>query len=752
MGKPYGDAMDVNAATSRVGENFKIPMEPNDYLNFSDNKQTRGILVQRAYAEYFPQGAGTYLPNQRMNFVVPASNWVNFNSMFLEFQVLIVNENDNTQRYPGYYPGTAPFSHHWVRMKNNAANMIEEVKIRSGQSAALETITNHNILAKFFQIVSLPKSYVNGLGFILEGMHDENTPKLQFLANKRSKSDQTATQETTFQRGWDATYSKPGYTYFIPIQSVLTSLGKYIPVAFTGAFEFEILLAPKDSVLMYSLGTPTRASVTNTHQSNTTLANTLVRADHTDNNEGITLADMQSGIVRRNAFNTTPVNESSSLQIYLHDYTYMINAPRLWIETINPVDAYNSKMKSVMESGSMVKIPGNAFRVQKKYINVLSNGFRTDSFNEKVGNLKAVFWTWINHGPSAETWGSPLLENGFTHNGLSRFRIKIAEEYNPINEVDCSDSKWLLKYLMEALGISENVESSFWFDMEREYRPTNVDIATNDMGWHRYPFKAPHSSKFWAGYSFETSPGQLSGEDLIRSQASLDFQMQFKTDLIGAANVNTRLMTRDTFMLPINGLGYCLYNIFEAAPYLHIGANALTQAVVRPLLDQQLDTPTNASTRYMITATAGQNNTSTTLPIDYFGNVAAYTAEMATGLTLGKNHLHSLMFDNWLEEGWMSPGLICSTEYQGPPRLDAHPGAAYLARYRRMFSFQGDGAPAGTAANMGHVDQSFDIVDLRVNRPEPTGTDMILVTMFSISYILENFNTVSLTTDPMLNL
>lgn len=702
MGKTMGDQMDVKRSMGNVGENYTMPFEPNDYLNYSNTKKSRGIIVQKAYAEYQNTGGENFKAQEKIYFTLPAKNWVDLNKILLEMPVVILNAAG--QAYTGYQPGSGPESHHWIRMKNSAHSMIKELKIRSGQSAALETHTDYNIFAKFVQLFALPREYVEGRGFLLEGMHDENTPALQFMANYRSQSDQIGNKNTV-----------AGYKYYLPIHAIITTLGKYLPIAFTGAIELEILLAPNAEVLLCSVGNR--------------LKNYNPINDTSNINDSI-LADVgpfNTSMIRKNAHHGNTLTESSTIQVPYSQYYYEVRKPKIWVPTINPVDQYNAKVKSIMESGTMMKVHGNAFRVHRYYLKQIPQGVLYIPIRENVSDLQSVYFTFINHGTNAETWGSRVLENSFHHNNLINYRIKIAEEYTPINWIDTSSGKWPLMYLEEALGTGESIENQFTFDIHKEYRPMAEELLRLEGKWKADQcFKAPHSSKFWAGLTFNTSQGQVSGEDLIRTQAPIEFQLEFDTTNGDLAAGEANAPARSVCQLPVNGRGRCLYNVDDRMPYVsynqaHTAANidSLAAGLQPPYSSKNIvviGTPNLVAGDYDVNAGG----------VTQFG--IAPTSRMLVGTalseTLGKTHF---------ESGWSSPAIV----YEG-------------ANGQGVGSYN-LGLPNSTIpwciTAVDEAASNFTMKDLVVQRPHPTSVDFVCITQFSVVYIFETFNTISLSTD-----
>jgi len=678
--------MEKSSGTLNEYQNKPLELEPSSQFRFAEDK-SKGIIVNTALTKIRPTQGANFTPGQKIVLEIPSTAWFDPAKFFISFRLVVKLGNGNP--YGGWAPGTAVGSWNYIRMKSSCHSIFERVTMLFGSSQPLEDLVDYDLVAKVLAISTLTEEYVNKHGFLFEGLHNERDYFKQVMANFNAKSSVRD----------DDSIAGQGHQYIMQPCLGLFRCGKFLPTAYTGMLTIWLYLNKPERVLLRSVK-----------------SQGLV--DHDP-------ADLQ--FCRTHTLTAAnPIDETNADHVFEPNATYEIQNVQAFVTTIYPMAEYNNAMNTKLSSGSPVKIWLDFFRVHSRQIAGFNQGAYDILIAERAADLKGILCVMVNAGDRE----SKVQELSFHHNYLSRYRLRIGDQYFPSQDVECAAHGGLEAYqqLQEVLGVSNDITGTNLIDTDLGYRPRNAYLTDNNFVLRKFaPFQGPvHSNQFILGHNFETSPGQLSGEDTLRQNSDIAFHLIFNKagspDAIGGD-----LARRYLAATPEDADGVCILPFFTARPQLNNSAGAIAATH-----DPRFLTSAGVYANGAWTAEgAGDNFVAAQIaPAGY------YPFGSGTKIFAALGYLHALSTLPSMKTGYCSP----------VPILQSAVGGANWNKIAANGVVSLSTIVSGANTVVNKVSAPF-LFDLTAYRALPTYFEFFCIAHITAKMIIETFGTVTVTTD-----
>lgn len=709
-------------SSGSMGEYLNKPLEiePSSQFKFAEEK-SKGIIVNTALTKIKASQGGSFGPGNKIVLEIPSTAWTDFSKLFISFQFRIKKGDGNF--YGGWQPGTLPGSWNFIRLKNSAHSIFERMTILFGSSQPMEDIVEYDLVSKILAMCTLTDHYVEKHGFLFEGIHNERDYHKQCMANFNANSLETRT---------DAASAGNGHQYLIQPCLSIFRCGKFIPTAYTGMITLWLYCAQPERVLIRSV----RAQGHVNYSANVTPIANDAGAHFL---YGLNYSDL--------ANESALIDENNVNNVFEPNATYQLDDVKMFVTTLYPMAEYNTAMNSKLSSGTPVKIWMDFFRVHSRQITNVWNNSLDVLINERAADLKAVLAVMVNQGDRA----SKVQELAFHHNYLSKYRLRIGDQYFPSQDVECASQGGIEAYqqLMETIGIDKDIYGTNLIDTDWGYRPRNNFELSNIELLDKYrTYKGcTHSHQFILGHNFETSPGQLSGEDTLRQNSDILFQLNFSPNgnFEGGNPQGTRRRIAAT---PEDNEGVCILPIFTSRPHLGTlgaAATALTSTNLGLNSSYRINmAKVNRDAAGNLSITAETAWASQVYPVATLGS----SVDDALGYSMTK------MFNSF---GWIMQMMSQPLEQTGfcspvPFIADTTVGGAGLANYAKISgSVNTPNVICLSRAAQTNATERFvarlALLDLTVRRLRPTSFEFFCICHVTGKLIIETFGTATVTTD-----
>jgi hypothetical protein len=506
------------------GKSYSIPITPSSQFVLK-NQKTQSIIVTRTQGKFTPKNQGVFKYGDIMRIEIPSTSWLNTEEFAISFQCEI--KKANGEAMPSFFPSKVePGSLHWIRMKNGIQSIFERIKLTAGSGNPLEDIQNYGLLNLMLLYGSAPKTWVDNIGFYLEGVHSGWNYKQQCIMNTWNHAGSLADDL---------------HEYYIRPHLGLFRTGKFLPMAYLGLLTFEFYFNEPRKALICSavhiINDLAKIAVGNATPAGGYLR-PAVEARGTNALPWKTLPsfwNMDNPIDHTKPF--AVIDEFKNAYYEIKN----VFAHCVWL---NPREELNNAILQKLQSGSGMNL---FFETYRHHTRQIPNSWTAENqiiIPERVASLKGVLAAMINEGDD----NSMLREIRFNSNNITQYRWRIGDTWYPQVDVNCKNGA-IEAYveLLRFFGQDCDVEMDNLIRYEN-YHPDYQTLR------HLFPclFKTihargvGHNDRFFIGANFESSYGQLSGIDTLRMNA--DVELRYTLDVSSAVQQSEVLNLRRNYV------------------------------------------------------------------------------------------------------------------------------------------------------------------------------------------------------------
>lgn len=501
-----------NQGMGTDGKSYSIPVTPSSQFVLK-NQKTQSIIVTRTQGKFTPKNQGVFKYGDIMRIEIPSTSWLNTEEFAISFQCEI-KKSDGTPMSPFFPSQKILGSLHWIRMKNGIQSIFERIKLTAGSGNPLEDIQNYGLLNLMLLYGSAPKTWVDNIGFFLEGVHSGWNYKQQCIMNTWNHAGTTNEVEL--------------HEYYIRPHLGLFRTGKFLPMAYLGLLTFEFYFVEPRKALICSACHIINQLSDFTNIQNVSLAGGYARigVDTAGVNEVAFLQppsywSMKNGIDHSKAWATIDDFKNAYYEIK------NVFAHCVWL---NPREELNNAILQKLQSGSGMNLFFETYRHHTRQIPNTWTAENVIIIPERVASLKGVLAAMINEGDDA----SMLREVRFNSNNITQYRWRIGDTWYPQVDVNCKNGAIeayveLLRFFgqdcdveMDNLIHYENYHPDY-STLKNLYPLFLKNIHTRGVG---------HNDRFFLGANFESSYGQLSGIDTLRMNSDIELRYTLESSTV----------------------------------------------------------------------------------------------------------------------------------------------------------------------------------------------------------------------------
>ena len=475
------------------GKPYNIPIVATSHFSLK-NQKTSSIIVTRSQGKFTPKNQGTFTSGDILRLEIPSTQWLDTEEFAISCEVAIVQAGTSTTVEEWKPDNFTPDSLHFNRIKNGVQSLFDRVKIMQGTSIPLEDIQSYNILHLMLLYGSAPKTWVENIGFHLEGVHSGWNFTQQCIMNNWN------TQEAIALPGNAATNLHE--YYFRPYLGLFRT-GKFLPMGYLGMLTFEFYFVTPQAGLLTSCRGQINADAT--------------AVDATYYNGFAAGVD--------NGFNDAQINALPKAAVsFIMQNVY---AHCVWL---NPREELNNALQEKLKAGTGINLYFDTFRNQTRQMNnQFQSGEQVVIINERVASLKGVIGAMVNQYDDR----SMSREIRFNPNGMQKYRWRIGDTYYPQTDV-----------IVEKGGVEAYVELMRFFGQDTNVLADNLvkylNYAPEPRVIENLQYKivknsptrgVGHSDRFMVGFNCENSVGQISGIDTLRMNSDIELRYTINADL-----------------------------------------------------------------------------------------------------------------------------------------------------------------------------------------------------------------------------
>ena len=479
------------------GKPYNIPIVATSHFSLK-NQKTSSIIVTRSQGKFTPKNQGTFTSGDILRIEIPSTQWLDTEEFAISCEVAIVTAGTTTP--VGYWKpdNYTANSLHFNRLKNGVQSLFDRVKIMQGTSIPLEDIQSYNILHLMLLYGSAPKTWVDNIGFHLEGVHSGWNFTQQCIMNNWN---------TNGGAGTGIGSTNLHEYYFRPYLGLFRT-GKFLPMGYLGMLTFEFYFVTPPAGLLTSC----RGQI-NVATNSTT--------------DGVYWNGITNAPVADTGF-----NDAQQYALPNGNVSFIMQNVYAHCVWLNPREELNNALQEKLKAGTGINVYFDTFRNQTRQMNnQFSTGEQVVIINERVASLKGVIGGMINQYDDR----SMSREIRFNPNGMQKYRWRIGDTFYPQTDV-----------IVEKGGVEAYVELMRFFGQD-----TNV-LADNLIKYLNYAPEARvlnnlqgkivknspcrgvgHSDRFLVGFNCENSVGQISGIDTLRMNSDIELRYTLNTDLNG---------------------------------------------------------------------------------------------------------------------------------------------------------------------------------------------------------------------------
>ena len=499
------------------GKPYNIPIVATSHFSLK-NQKTSSIIVTRSQGKFTPKNQGTFTSGDILRLEIPSTQWLDTEEFAISCEVSIVPLGTTAPVGPWVPNNTVADSLHFNRIKNGVQSLFDRVKIMQGTSIPLEDIQSYNILHLMLLYGSAPKTWVDNIGFHLEGVHSGWNFTQQCIMNNWN----------TNQGTLNGTAGTNLHEYYFRPYLGLFRTGKFLPMGYLGMLTFEFYFVTPQAALLTSC----RGQI-NVDNSAT--------APCYYNNFSIGVYD--------NGFSDSVANAlpKSNVSFIMQN----VYAHCVWL---NPREELNNALQEKLKAGTGINLYFDTFRNQTRQMNnQFASGEQVVIINERVASLKGVIGAMVNQYDDR----SMSREIRFNPNGMQKYRWRIGDTYYPQTDV-----------IVEKGGVEAYVELMRFFGQDTNVLADNLikylnyapEVRVIENLQHKIVKNCPtrgvgHSDRFMVGFNCENSLGQISGIDTLRMNSDIELRYTLNQDLAneGIYNKNFVAIQHEQWQIAAGG-------------------------------------------------------------------------------------------------------------------------------------------------------------------------------------------------------